>query len=227
MRYHRQIPILVVIVLISTVLEGCFNHRHRDGDESIVGSGRTVTEERNVPSCLGVQIVGSGKVFLQQGTRQSIRVEADDNIIDRVVTRCENGYLITGLEEGSYSNTTVNIYVTLTAIEDVEILGAGDVVATGPIQGDALKCRIEGAGNISLDGNTVTQTIVIDGAGNIANFGLVCSRCTTTINGTGNCEVHVTQQLNGEINGVGNIVYEGNPPDVKTSINGIGKIYPH
>ncbi len=228
MQYRRIIISAILIITLSIFTQGCFHHHHNYEDsESIVGSGRTVSEERVVQPCQSVQIVGSAKVYLTQDTHQSIRVEADDNIIDRVVTRCENGYLIVGLDEGSYTNTTVRVYVTLTTIENLEIIGAGDITTTNPIHCDAVKCRIEGAGNISLDGDASTQTIFIDGAGNISNFGLVSSVCTATINGTGNCEVHVTQQLNAEINGVGSIVYEGNPPVVNKTVNGIGKIYPH
>jgi hypothetical protein len=226
MRYYGRFISGIFLLPMIFFTQGCFLHHQHDHHDSIVGSGRTVTEERIVPACHGIQIVGAAKVFLKQDTRQDVLVEADDNIIDRVVTRCENGYLVVGLESESYTQTTVNVYVSLTTIEDVEILGAGDIVTTGLIQCDTLKCRIEGAGNISLEGNAGVQTIIIDGAGNIDNFDLICSRCTVTINGTGNCEVNVTQRLDATINGVGNIVYEGNPSDVNRSVNGIGRIYP-
>lgn len=226
MRFQRSYLPGIFIIVLSLFFQGCFHHHHdRDGG-SIVGSGRTVSEERTVAPCQSIRIVGSAKVFLTQDTPQRVRVEADDNIIDLVTTRCENGYLVVGLERGSYSNTTVNIYVTLATIENLEIVGAGDIVTSHPIQCDALRCHIEGAGNISLDGTANVQTITIDGAGNVNNFGLISTRCTVIINGTGNCDVHATQQFDGEINGMGKIVYEGNPPHVNTSINGMGTISP-
>jgi hypothetical protein len=218
--------IFIGSIILSIFAQGCFYHRHHRDDDSIIGSGRMVSEERTVAPCTSIRIVGSAKVFLTQDSPQRIRVEADDNIIDQVTTRSENGYLVVGLEQGSYSNTTVNVYVSLATVENLEITGAGDITTSHPIQCDAMRCHIEGAGNISLAGTANVQSIIIDGAGNVGNFDLLSSECTAIINGTGNCEVHVTQRFDGEINGVGKIVYEGNPREVHTSINGLGSINP-
>jgi hypothetical protein len=220
--------VIIGSIILSIIAPGCFHHRHDryHDDDSVIGSGRMVSEERTVAPCTGIRIVGSAKVFLTQDTRQRIRIEADDNIIDLVTTRSENGYLVVGLERGSYSNTTVNVYVSLATIENLEITGAGDITTTHSIQCGVVRCHIEGAGNISLAGTANDQSITIDGAGNVENFDLISSECTATINGTGNCEIHVTQRFDGEINGVGKIVYEGNPREVHTSINGLGTIYP-
>jgi hypothetical protein len=228
MRHDRRTVTCVLIgsIVLSLFAQGCFHHRHDRDDDSIIGSGRMVSEERTVAQCSSIRIVGSAKIFLTQDSQQRIRVEADDNIIDQVTTRYENGYLVVGLERGSYSNTTINVYVSLATIENLEITGAGDITTSHSIQCDAVRCHIEGAGNISLAGTANIQTITIDGAGNVGNFDLVSSDCTAIINGTGNCEVHVTHRFDGQINGVGKIVYEGNPSEVYKSINGLGSINP-
>jgi hypothetical protein len=227
MRNRTEIVIVILVALIFLGMTGCFyeHHRHHN-DDSIVGSGRIQTQERTVEPCRGVQIVGSAKVFLRQDAQQSIRVEADDNIIDRVVTRYENGNLVVGLEEGSYAETTVDVYVSLAEIENVEIIGAGDITSRNSLQCGVIRCHISGAGNISLDGTADAQTVVIDGAGNVSNFGLITARTSAVINGTGECDVTATQHFDGVINGVGSIVYDGHPAEVQSSVNGIGRIVP-
>ncbi len=82
-------------------------------DTTIRGSGRVVTESRTMEPCEGVTITSIGDVYLTQSETQSVRIEADDNIMSSVISETQNGILVVGLKAGSYSNTTVRIYVSL------------------------------------------------------------------------------------------------------------------
>ncbi len=228
MRNPGLLILSILLALTSIGLTGCFydHHNHHDYDDAIVGSGRIRTEQRTAPECSGLRIEGTAKVYLRQGTAQSIEVEADDNIIDDVVTEEENGILVVGLQGGSYHETTVNLYVTLPQIDDVEISGAGDITGRNNFQSASIRCHIDGTGRISISGTAASQIVVIDGAGSVDNFGLVTQRSSTTINGTGDIEVNATERFDGVINGVGNITYDGNPVQVQTTVNGIGRIGP-
>ena len=46
------------------------------------------------------------------------------------------------------------------------------------------------------------------------------------INGSGDAVLHVTERLSAQINGSGDIVYYGNPPDVSRRVNGSGDVNP-
>ncbi len=228
MKNITVIAISIFLAFLSLGLTGCyFDHHHRHHDEdTIVGSGNIKSERRTVPECSGIRIVGMAKIYLRQDSTQSITVEADDNIIDRVVTEEHGGILEAGLEDGSYNETTVNIYVSLPRIEEIEISGAGDIVGRNSIRTDELRCHIDGAGNIALEGTADVQTIVIDGAGNVSNFGLATNQTSVTINGTGKCEVKASRRFDGVINGVGSIEYDGEPEVVHSQVYGVGEIAP-
>jgi hypothetical protein len=173
----------------------------------------------------GILINGYGNVVIRQDSVQSLTVEADDNIIDRVTTEVRGDLLFIDLKKASYTHLTLNIRATMKSIHRLECNGSGDFTTNGPIHTDEIDCKITGAGNISLAGTAGNQTVEITGSGNVRTFDLAATRCTATITGAGDIEVNVLQSLDATISGYGNITYMGNP-EVRRQINGAGTIKP-
>ena len=193
-------------------------------EEDYYGSGMLVSQQRTANGMSGVRIIGQGTVNVTQGDSEGLQVEADDNIIDQIITTVENGILIVNMKRGSYHNVTVRVFVTMKNVNELELVGAGDIRTTAPIQTTSFTCRITGAGDISVSGTTTSQTALISGAGSIRNFGLTSSTSSATISGTGTIELTATQRLDGVISGVGTITYDGNPPTVNSIVSGVGSI---
>lgn len=219
-KYYAKISYVLVLLVIT--ITGCTHESNVN--ETIYGSGRIVSQDRIVKECSGLNIQYAGDVNLLQGEEQSIRVEADDNIISNILTYADGDILTVGIDKGSYSNIKVKIYVTLKSINQIAIQGAGNVTVQNSITGNQLVCSINGAGDIYLNGNAEGLTCGINGAGNINAFNFPVKMCNATIKGTGNCSVNVSDNLEAAISGVGNIIYDGNPIKVKSTISGIGKI---
>lgn len=214
---------IVMIAGVSLFISGCWDHHH-NSTEPIYGSGNTVSEKRTVSDCSGINIESVCDVYLTCGTEQSITIEADDNIIDRVITRKENGLLKVGLDDGEYSNVKVKAYVTLKTIEKLSITGAGSIYLSKAFNADVLEAVINGAGNINLKGESNYLNCVVNGAGNIMADQFISKKVDALVNGAGNCNVFAVTELNASIFGVGSIYYSGNPANVKTYISGVGRI---
>ena len=212
---------LILLCLPLLTLFGCWETHHFN--EPRYGSDRIISEERSVSECKGICLKYAGNIYLRQGNEQSIKVEANDNIINDVITSSQDGILNIGLKNGSYSDVTVRVYVTLRSIELVAIEGAGNINVQNTIDTKDLDCVINGAGDIFLRGYGENLDCKINGAGNIDAFKFSVRNCTAKINGSGNCSVNVSDYLDASISGIGNIIYVGNP-EVKSSISGIGKI---
>lgn len=222
---NRIIKQIMLFVLAFVVFYGCDNTTNIDDDNGTIrGSGKIVTQTRTVNECSGLSIKSFGDVYLTQDDTQSIRIEADDNIIDQVITRKENGVLVVGLENGSYSNVTLRVYASLKTIESLAINGAGSITAQNSFNCDNLYLTINGAGNIYIQGEGNYLNCLINGAGNISAKEFTTAACKAYVNGAGNCTVYVTDELDATVNGAGNIFYYGNPPVVKISITGVGQI---
>jgi hypothetical protein len=207
----------------AVLLTGC-NDTVSAPDTTIRGSGRVITESRTVDTSEGVTIKSIGEVYLTQSETQSVRIEADDNIMSSVSSESQNGILVVGLKNGSYSNTTVRIYVSLKNIRFLSIEGAGNIEAVSPITFPSLSCIINGAGNIILRGQGDDISCILNGAGNFNAKLFTAKNFTAILNGAGNCTATVSEKLDATVNGVGSVTYYGNPSSVKTVIAGIGHI---
>ncbi len=215
---------IAALFIVLSLVSGCSDNSSVSNKEQIVGSGKLVSETRAVAPFTGIQLVGSGNVVITHDTVQTLTVETDDNILGLLSTSVENGLLIVSLKDGSYSNITVNIHASMKTVNLLECVGSGQFTTSGSVNTDVITCRITGAGSMTLNGTARSETIEIDGAGEIHNFGLVSSTCSAAISGAGNIEVAVTDELTASIAGSGVITYTGNPPTVHQTISGTGVI---
>jgi len=88
---------------------------------------------------------------------------------------------------------------------------------------DALKMDLNGTGDIKLSGTAKRAGLTVNGAANIRAFDLTAEAAEVTINGTGDCEITATATLDAVINGLGKVVYGGNPV-VSRRILGLGEV---
>jgi hypothetical protein len=211
-------------VLMFVLLYGCEKDNQVTNPDQVVGSGKLVMEQRTTDVFSGIQVTGIAKVIIKQDTVQSLRIEADDNIMDSVTTSVNNGLLSVGLKKGSYNNITINVYASMKTISRLECIGAAEFLTDGQMQTDSVVCRITGTGKIALKGSATSETVEIIGTGDVHNFDLVSSRCSALISGAGNIEVNVTQELNAVIAGTGIITYSGNPSVVHQTVTGVGSV---
>jgi hypothetical protein len=211
---------------MTLAFSSCTKNESIVGNDQIVGSGNIVSQVRAVGSFTGIQVTNLANVYVTQNPTESLRIEADDNIITRVGTSVVNGVLVVGLSEGSYNHVTVRVYASMAAVKRLESNGAAAMVSTNALQTDSITCRIVGAGNITLTGSATYEFAEIVGAGSINNFNLVVQSCNAIISGAGNIEVNVTQRLDATINGAGAITYAGNPGVIHPVVVGVGSVRP-
>jgi hypothetical protein len=213
-----------LFVLSLVIFYGCDNSPNINDSDTIHGSGKIVSQTREAEECSGLTIQNIGNVFLTHDNAQSIRIEADDNIIDEVITRREDGMLLFGLKDGSYSNVTLRAYISLKTIESLIINGAGNITMQNLLNSGDLELIVNGAGNIEIQGNGSYMYCFINGAGNIMAKEFSVQKCRAIVNGAGNITTTVTENLDAAVIGAGNIFYYGNPTNVTTSISGVGHI---
>jgi len=94
------------------------------------------------------------------------------------------------------------------------------------IKTEFLKVMLSGAGIVKIAGETNKQELKLAGAGSLKAFDLESKSCKVVVSGLGGAEIYVTEDLDASIEGVGGIEYEGKPLNVRTEINGLGKIKP-
>ena len=214
---------------------------------AVAGSGRIESETRQVKNFNAVSIDYPAEVLIVQGKSESVKVEADDNLLPQLSTEVRDGTLVIKNNERQWServksSQTVKITITVKDLRDVEFSSAGtlrieklegkslefDLNGAGEVELIALKvdqldCTLSGAGNIKADGIANQVNIQIDGFGNFYGDELQSNSADVTINGAGSVKLKVKTDLTAEINGAGSVEYYGNP-NVDQSINGAGSV---
>lgn len=222
-----------------------------DNGESFIGpgergSGNVITETREVSGFDAVNVSYPATVLIKQGNAESLKIEAEDNLMPNLKTQVKNGTLeiFYERENGKHVNPTktVNITIVVKDLVDVEFTSAGELIVEN-LKTDALDVSLSGAGNIKLDKILVkTLGVNLSGAGsstasgtaddlslNISGFGdfkgkdLHNKDAQVDISGAGSATVWVDDNLDAQISGAGSISYYGSP-SVSKQISGVGNV---
>ncbi len=238
----RRIPLL--LPLLALVSSGCEIIDASLNAERIRGSGRVIQEKRDVGGFDGVELSAVGELNISQGDRESLTIEAEDNILSRLRTDVEGGTLVIRVDRGVSISPTTTIRYTLAVKElaKLELSGSGRI-NTAPIKShdfsvrlpgsgeirledltaDALTASISGSGSIHIPGRVTSQNVRISGSGDYDGRNLQCRSADVSVSGSGDSTVWVQEDLSASISGSGRVDYYGNPR-ISQHISGSGKI---
>jgi len=208
------------------------------------GSGEVVNEQRSVEDFNRVVISGYGEVVLAQSATQSLRIEAEDNIIPLIqITVSDNTLFIEGQGLGKVVPTQpIIIHVNMNEIVGLESSGLSRIDATA-IEADHLELTTSVFGGIKIDALTAGQLVInmtedssmdiigevtaqeLDISGNADYRAAKLQSQTAVVNvgGTGTATIWVEELLSGVVNGNGDILYYGSP-ETELEVISSGKI---
>jgi hypothetical protein len=210
------------------------------------GSGNVVAETREVSGFRALEVSYPAQVFVSQGSQESLKIEAEDNLLPLLKTEVKNGTLqiFYRRENGKHVNPTKTVKVTIVVkdLADVDFSSAGELTIE-KLKTDSLDVSMSGAGNLNLDGVQVNGLGVnLSGAGtmtasgetedldlNISGLGdfkggdLHGQVARVNISGAGSATVWVDRDLTAGISGAGSIRYYGSA-SVTKQISGVGSV---
>ena len=210
------------------------------------GSGNVIAQTRKVSGFDAINVEYPAEVFIRQGNSESLKIEADDNLLPNLKTEVRNGRLeiFYRRENGKHVNPTKTVKITIVVKEltDVNFSSAGEITIE-KLQADNLDASLSGAGNLNLnDVQLKGLQVSLSGAGSmtasgvaddldmsISGFGdfkgkdLHSQDARVSISGAGSATVWVDHDLNAQISGAGSISYYGSA-SVSRQISGVGGI---
>ncbi|MDO9512064.1 MAG: head GIN domain-containing protein [Bacteroidales bacterium] len=226
------------LFLLMAVTNNCFAQRF---GRNIKGNGNIIKENRNVSDFTKLEISGAFKVFMVQGTKPSLAVEADENLMERIITTVKGGRLDISSHNVSSYNKMV-IYLCVVDLDELDISGAVTVIGetelkfrsihldfSGASRMDAdmiaekINVDISGASKINLAGNCRTAEVDASGASKFLGTKFKVDNLSADVSGASFVEICVKDDMEVEVSGTGKLRYEGNPR-VRQSTSGLGKI---
>jgi hypothetical protein len=235
----------IILVLVSLMLAAC-SLPPFGGGRRITPSDTVIRETREASGFTGVDMGTFGKVVLIQGEVESLVVSGSDNLVPLVETYVRDGILyIKPIEEFYVVSFTEENMLTFTVtareIDSMTISGIGDlemeslttpsltVLVSGggylqinQLTTDDLTIALSGTGTVELAGEAAQANIDMPGLGDVNMADLKIQTANVKLSGMGGATLWVTDQLTGEISGVGDVSYYGSPKtDVRTQ--GLGE----
>jgi hypothetical protein len=210
------------------------------------GSGNVISETRKVSGFDAVSISYPAEIMIKQGSSESLKIEAEDNLMPNLKTEVKGGTLeIFYKRDGNkHVNPTKTVKITIVVkdLSNVDFTSAGDLTIDG-LKTNGLDVSLSGAGNLNLNKITVkTLGVSLSGAGSlnasgtaddlsldISGFGdfkgkeLHSQDARVQISGAGSATTWVDNNLDAQISGAGSIGYYGSA-SVTKQISGVGGI---
>ena len=178
-------------------------------------------EERKVSGFTGVHIGGTMSADITAGKDFKVTLEAEADILPKVITVVKKGILYVKWEKdfwknmrGNRRNTKVRVTISLPKLDDVDISGA----STGSVAGvDTNKMNIDvsGASTLSITGNARDLNVDLSGASSMRALDLKSESAKVDLSGASSAKLSVSGKLDVDASGASSVCYSGNPTVTK------------
>ncbi|HMK26588.1 MAG TPA: head GIN domain-containing protein [Chitinophagaceae bacterium] len=220
------------IFLAAAIFIITFTSCHIVTGKRIQGNGIVKSEARPVGSFNNVDVSGGIDVYVKQDSVSSVRVEADENLLEYVHINAEDGTLEIKEERGFNLQSTkgIKVYVSGPSFKHFDASGACGIYSENKISGSNdismrvsgassitmelhapnVKAELTGASHIRLSGETKTFSADGSGASGLKCFELMTEETDVEISGASHAEVFASVKLDLHASGASTVKYKGN-----------------
>ena len=239
MKRHKIPLILISLItlacLLPVFLASCFGIR-------VIGSGKVISEERQISGINSISIGSSMNLFIEQTGSESVRIEADDNVVPYVTTQKTGGELTIRLKSVSFGSIhPINCYVTVKDLSKIKVSSSATVKCddlktesfsiemassskgTLSVHVTKLDLNIGSSANLTLSGEVVSQDIRLGSSGRLEAYNLVSKDCKIVAQSSGHANINVSEKLDAQVSSSAQINYKGDP-EINSKISSSGSL---
>ncbi len=210
-----------------------------------MGSGDVITEERTVSGFDSVSISSGMNLFIEQTGVETLRIEADDNILPAVVAEVSNRKLVISYKKrflGSIvTRNPVNIYLTVEDLDEIS-LSSGANLISGFLATENLKIdsgsgangemvidvttfdsSISSGSNLIISGTAQRQDVRVGSGAKYDGKELISNQAKVNVSSGAEAAIHVTDSMDVVISSGATVRYYGEP-QITSNITSGGKL---
>jgi hypothetical protein len=237
MKSLRFLTLIIAILGISACT-------HAQIRRTVTGDHNVVSKDREAGSFDALKVSAGIDVYLKQGNKESITVEADENLHEYILTEIRGGILNVYTEANIRSAERKRVYVTMKDIKSVRTSSAGDVIGETAVKSDNLSLSASSAGDIKLEvySNNIEIDISSSGditlsgeadmleadlssAGGLNAFDLKVREADISVSSAGDADINVSEKIKASASSAGDINYKGDPKYVDFHSSSAGGIH--
>ena len=196
------------------------------------GSGHIITENRTASGFNSIDVSGAIDVYVKQDSTTSVKVEADDNILQYIEVHTEGSTLEIYTEANIRlrPSNKIKVWVSNPSYKEFTVSGASSIrseneitstdvlhlslsgASEGRLEFNAPKVSVDlsGASNAGIKGKTKDFEGEVSGASEIRCFDLLTENANVDASGASHIEVYASVKIEGQASGASSVNYKGN-----------------
>ena len=209
-------------------------------EEPVTDDGRG--EVRDVSNFQEVALEGAGTLVIEQGETESLTIEAEPKVLQRIATEVRDSRLTIRPDRSFKTREPITFFLSIKQLTGIELAGAGRVEAA-QLSTDQLRIDGSGAGTVviqNLTANTLdvtisgnvqaqlagtvdSQTVTVTDAAGYAAADLASRIAAVTASGASQVTVNASESLDARVSGASRVEYIGDPA-VTQDLSGVGRL---
>jgi hypothetical protein len=213
---RKVIAMACGLLLMTFSATTAFSQKDNDKEPKIEGSGNVITKEVAVQPFDQLEASGVFNVVLTQGAKESVKIEAEDNLQPLFEVKNDGSKLMVDMKKDSHFNSKkkMTVYITFRNLKSMDLKMVGNVSSTGNLNfGDLslanksvgsvdlalnaqkLDINNKSVGNLKLSGKAQNAVIRSNSVGAIKASDLLVQTMDIDNDGVGSAEVNAVKEL--------------------------------
>jgi hypothetical protein len=182
---------LAGLALICSMLACTWTMNGVGGNQLVPGSGTPASENRAVSNFTGVELGTPGTMDVSLGSSESLRIEADDNLLQYIQTDVSGGRLVIKTRQGITLQPVrpIKYHLTVLRLNSLGISSSGDITVPD-LKSDDFSITISSSGNLTMKQlDCSSLRVQISSSGDTSISALNAKSISVNISSSGNLDI--------------------------------------
>jgi len=229
---------IIAILCITTLFAAC----NVDMMNRVNGDKNVITKTRKIANSFTEIKVSTGlDLYITQGNKNKVTVEADENLHEIIITEVEDGVLKIYSEKSIWRATAKKIHVTIKDLNVLTATSGSDVYGKGIINTDEISISATSGADINIKVNATSVETNSTSGSDIHISGITINHASNATSGSeieayeleskntlakatsgADIDIYASEKIEAKANRGGDIDFKGNPKSIvkKTTSGG-------
>jgi hypothetical protein len=228
-KFYEMKRIHLLIALVIPLLISCHSNAG-NWLKSKSGNGHVTKVTRHVESFDGVKASAGIDVYLFQGDEEKVVVEADENLLDCIITEVKGSTLHCYIDCNIHFSTEMKVYVNYKMLNKINASSGSDVygetvIKTGTldigvssgadvkvdVDAEKIYCDVSSGSDATITGKASHFQGSASSGADIKAEGLKVATCDVSASSAGDIKITVSESIEANASSGGDITYYGKP----------------
>jgi hypothetical protein len=231
---------IIALLFIATIFSSCT----LDMFNKVNGNRNVITQVRKTSDAFsGVKVSTGLNLIITQGQKNKVKVEADENLHDIIITEVEDGILRVYSEKNIWRAKAKKVYVTVKDLTLLKAISGSDVSGKGTMKSDEITItassgasirvvvaaqsvvtKSSSGAQIRIEGTTEGHTSSASSGSSIDAFQLISKSAIAKVSSGAAVDIYASEKIDAKASSGGSVNFKGNPQSVAENESSGGSV---